>query len=135
MSAMPEAIPLTDEEYEPIRSVLFDHPRCGSAAEAKHRIAERLAEAGYRIVRADATTPDELVDEIFRLQNERDPDEDPGDLTIGVQDDSALHEVSQRGTTYALGGSVQHVLENALSCVRAGKDREPYYLNGWVGGG
>ena len=40
-------------------------------------------------------SPDELVQEIFRLQDERDPDSDPGDLTIEIQDDMMLAVVRQ----------------------------------------
>lgn len=40
-------------------------------------------------------TPDETVQEIFKLQLERNPDSDPGDLTITVQDDMPLVNVTQ----------------------------------------
>ena len=40
-------------------------------------------------------TPDELVTEIFRFQQKRNPDSDPGDLTIEVQDDMPLVMVRQ----------------------------------------
>lgn len=59
-------------------------------------------------------TPDELVAELFRLQNEKRPDDDPGDLTIDVQDDSAATFVYQRGHIVGNGGSIQQALENAL---------------------
>lgn len=42
--------PLTDDEYEPIRTALFDR-RNGSASEAKQAIADALATAGYVLIR------------------------------------------------------------------------------------
>lgn len=84
-------------------------------------------------------TPDELVAEIFKLQLERSPDSDPGDLTIEVQDDSSLVMVSQfrvisdkelaesdftavlekvQGTP---GNSIQNALENYLEAVKEGR--------------
>ncbi len=74
-------------------------------------------------------TPDEIVAEIFRIQMERVPSTDPGDLTlvIDVQDDSALHVVTQQysfgGITdpfLGVGGSIQAALEVALEKVRRG---------------
>lgn len=47
-------------------------------------------------------TPDEIVAEIFRIQEERNPDADPGDLWIDVQDDMPLANVGQH-RTYAYG--------------------------------
>jgi hypothetical protein len=59
-------------------------------------------------------TPDDLVNELFALQNAANPDDDPGDLSIDVQDDSALHAVFQRGRMIAYGGSIQEALEQAV---------------------
>lgn len=55
-----------------------------------------------------------LVSRLFRLQNEAKPDDDPGDLTIDVQDDSAMTAVFQKGRVIAYGGSIQEALENAV---------------------
>ena len=70
-------------------------------------------------------TPDELVAAIFKAQNKLRPDEDPGDLTITVQDDMPLVEVHNAGLekdqeeafgifTHCFGDSIQYALENAL---------------------
>lgn len=40
-------------------------------------------------------TPDEIIQEIFKIQQERNPDSDPGDMTITVQDDMPLVNVAQ----------------------------------------
>lgn len=70
-------------------------------------------------------TPDELVSEIFRIQNERNPDADAGDLMIDIQDDMALVSVHQwtdaaEGTTLiGFAGSIQRALEDALANVQA----------------
>src|SRR3954467_12595526 len=40
-------------------------------------------------------TPDSLVTEIFEKQNKINPDEDPGDLTITIQDDTSIVTVVQ----------------------------------------
>jgi hypothetical protein len=73
-------------------------------------------------------TPDEIVAEIFRIQMERDPDTDPGDLTltIDIQDDSALHIVAQQYSLESMsdpflgvGESIQRALEAALEKVRS----------------
>jgi hypothetical protein len=87
-------------------------------------------------------TPDELIAEIFRIQEERNPDEDPGDITIDVQDDMPLVMVSQTISSSAEaaaydngmkfsdfmmlaqgtpGGSIQDALENFLEEVKEGK--------------
>jgi hypothetical protein len=68
-------------------------------------------------------TPDEIVNEIFRLQNERDPDSDPGDLGIIIQDDIPMVEVTQRGRVrlgglLTMGSTIQEALENALIAVQ-----------------
>lgn len=86
-------------------------------------------------------TPDELVAAIFKVQSERSPDSDPGDLTIEVQDDMPLVMVSQlqfhvvseeelaesdfsavlekiQGTP---GDSIQNALENYLEAVKEGR--------------
>lgn len=70
-------------------------------------------------------TPDEIIAEIFRLQNDWAPDADPGDLTIDVQDDMPLVIVHQVGWNIidqgylGLGASLQEALEKALENVRA----------------
>lgn len=84
-------------------------------------------------------TPDELIAEIFKVQQELHPDHDPGDLTIVIQDDTALVMVSQdsnykfaeiegedaaawltrvQGTP---GDSVQNALKTHLEAVRKGE--------------
>lgn len=67
-------------------------------------------------------TPDELVSEIFRIQNERGPDSDPGDLTIDIQDDMAMVLVFQYnwdmdGEPLGMGTTIQAALEDALAKV------------------
>lgn len=70
-------------------------------------------------------TPDKMVAEIFRIQNERAPDEDPGDISIDIQDDSALHTVMQsrfNGTAIiGAGPNIQEALESALRNVRVNR--------------
>jgi hypothetical protein len=59
---------------------------------------------------------------------ERDPDADPGDLaiTIDIQDDSALHVVTQQyhfdiiDPYLGVGGSIHEALTNALEKVSRG---------------
>lgn len=70
-------------------------------------------------------TPDEIVNEIFRIQNERDPSSDPGDMTIGIQDDIPLVEVSQDrlgkpflSFALGIGSTIQEALEHALIAVQ-----------------
>lgn len=73
-------------------------------------------------------TPDEIITEIFRVQNEHDPDADPGDISIDVQDDMPLVLVYQDRFTaerfgrshIGTGGTVQEALENALASVKLG---------------
>lgn len=79
-------------------------------------------------------TPDELIAEIFRIQEERDPDADPGDIDITIQDDMPLVVVGQdrafsitepidpvggRKETY--GDSIQQALETLLQEVIDGR--------------
>jgi len=83
-------------------------------------------------------TPDELVQLIFRIQQERNPSADPGDMTIMIQDDMPLVMVSQdrmmtdadwKGDFADLitkvqgipGDSIQQALENYLEAVREGE--------------
>lgn len=66
-------------------------------------------------------TPDELVNEILRIQNERNPDADPGDITINVQDDMPLCTVHQKNEWIGMGDNLQHALENALNNVTDGR--------------
>jgi hypothetical protein len=67
-------------------------------------------------------TPDEIIAEIFRIQTERSPDTDPGDINIDIQDDSPATIVMQRGRNFppylGIGGSIQEALENALAYVK-----------------
>lgn len=75
-------------------------------------------------------TPDEIVAEIFRIQNEADPDADPGDITIDIQDDMDMVIVTQMSfptsqTTdptewepLGMGTTIQAALEEALTKVR-----------------
>jgi hypothetical protein len=70
-------------------------------------------------------TPDELVAEIFRIQDERNPDADPGDLTIEIQDDIPMVLITQDTWTdindiwqpLGMGTTIQAALEDALSNV------------------
>jgi hypothetical protein len=76
-------------------------------------------------------TPDELVAEIFRIQNERNPDADPGDLTIEIQDDMPMVLVWQAKwrdsdrfdiedfVPDGMGTTIQAALEDALTNVLA----------------
>lgn len=60
-------------------------------------------------------TVDELVQRLFRAQEALDPDADPGDLTILVQDDMPLVEVTQFGRDeHRAGGTVFGVLRQAV---------------------
>jgi hypothetical protein len=59
-------------------------------------------------------TPDELVTELFRRQTAAAPDEDPGDLTISVQDDATAVMVVQKGQIIGLGPSIEAALTSAL---------------------
>lgn len=69
-------------------------------------------------------TPDEIITEIFRIQEERRPDTDPGDIDISVQDDMpmvAIHQQSPEARPFgqlAFGESIQEALENALANVK-----------------
>jgi len=79
-------------------------------------------------------TPDELINEIFKIQEQRNPDVDPGDITIDVQDDMPLVMVRQTiyhkpGMPFAEhimlaqgtpGDSIQEALENFLQEVKDG---------------
>ena len=82
-------------------------------------------------------TPDELINEIFAIQQTRNPDADPGDITIDIQDDTPLVMVRQdRGPTNnrfgpdfakniilaqgTPGHSIQEALENFLQEVKDG---------------
>lgn len=67
-----------------------------------------------------ALTPDELVAAIFAVQNGRNPTGDPGDITIDIQDDSALHVVFQKNQIIGFGGSIQEALEAAFAAIAAG---------------
>jgi hypothetical protein len=75
-------------------------------------------------------TPDELVAEIFRIQNERNPDSDPGDLTIEIQDDLPMvlvwqyHWNDEDGQPFGMGASIQGALEDALRNLQV-KDARP----------
>lgn len=53
MTESPDIRPLTNDEYEPIRSALFDGSPGQGAGAAKRKIAENLIAAGYRIVKND----------------------------------------------------------------------------------
>ncbi len=60
---------------------------------------------------------DHLVSEIIRVRQEQvGPDEDPGDMTIVIQDDSALTTVQIDGLfgLVGVGGSIDEALQNAL---------------------
>lgn len=59
-------------------------------------------------------TADSLIAALFAAQNQLRPDEDPGDVAIGVQDDMPLVTVVQRDTIIGFGGTVLEALENAL---------------------
>lgn len=72
-------------------------------------------------------TPDELVSEILRLRDEREPDADPGDLSITVQDDMPLVEVTQRHQTIGRGSTLAAALADARDNVAAG------VAYGWLG--
>ena len=61
-------------------------------------------------------TPDELVTEIFRIQQERNPDGDPGDLTIEVQDDMPLVMVRQSRMWIEERESFSHHIAFAQGC-------------------
>lgn len=70
-------------------------------------------------------TPDEIVSEIFKIQNEANPDADPGDLTIDIQDDMELvaifqmsWDMEQRIEPLGMGKNIQAALEDALKKVR-----------------
>lgn len=77
-------------------------------------------------------TPDELINEIFKIQEARNPDADPGDITIDIQDDMPLVMVRQElppSEPFALhialaqgtgGFSIQEALENFLQEVKDG---------------
>ena len=74
-------------------------------------------------------TPDEIVSEIFRIQNERHPNADPGDISIDIQDDMPMVTITQTSLGKSLGqpfapfiagSSIQETLENALEVVRRG---------------
>lgn len=84
-------------------------------------------------------TPDELVREIFRIQEERWPNDDPGDMQIDIQDDMPLVVVRQaytyRGENLSPaeymaivqgvpGSSIQDALENYLKWVQSEIEEE-----------
>jgi hypothetical protein len=94
----------------------------------------------YRERMNSKMTPDELVRMIFRIQEERDPSADPGDMTIMIQDDMPLVMITQHNSTFKLepgenetagewltrvqgtpGDSIQDALEKHLEAVREGK--------------
>lgn len=64
---------------------------------------------------------DNLVSQIFELRGDREPDADPGDLTIIVQDDMPLAEVAQRGQTIGRGANVLSALGDAVDNVAKGQ--------------
>lgn len=73
---------------------------------------------------------DTLIHEIFKAQNERFPDNDPGDMMIYVQDDMPLVEVSQEswvrasdapGVGFVHGGDVESALKAYLAYIRDGR--------------
>ena len=70
---------------------------------------------------------DNLVDQMFRAREEREPYADPGDLTITVQDDMPLAEVAQRGQTIGRGRTLLAALSDAVDNVEKGKAYD------WVG--
>lgn len=71
-------------------------------------------------------SPDQMINEIFRIQNERDPESDPGDIVIDIQDDMPMTLVIQPSKQSMLnpylgiGDSIQAALEDALENVRRG---------------
>lgn len=67
-------------------------------------------------------TPDEIIKEGFRLQEKHDPDSDPGDLSIEVQDDMPMVAVYQDNAPLfsmpIMGKTVQEALEAWLEEVK-----------------
>ena len=61
---------------------------------------------------------DEIVKSIFSIQEGKDPDDDPGDIAIDIQDDSILVSVFQNGEILGWGNSIQGALEDALRKVQ-----------------
>lgn len=61
---------------------------------------------------------DEAIRELFEAREELEPDADPGDLAICVQDDMPLVEVAQRGQVIGRGGSLTAALADALGNIR-----------------
>lgn len=71
-------------------------------------------------------SPDELVHQIFKLQRQREPNDDPGDIEISVQDDSALVSVyqprwdgDQLNPLVSHGASIEDALTAHLQAVKA----------------
>jgi hypothetical protein len=83
---------------------------------------ERDMQAAYAEDLSKAQDPDALVRAIFATQNERWPDDDPGDITIEIQDDSDMVTLSQDfhglGDAMTFGTSVMDVLRKKLHEVR-----------------
>lgn len=84
----------------------------------------RLNEKAIRRIEADRArgeedtrTVDQLIDEVFHLQQQLEPNTDPGDMTIQIQDDMPMVEVGQVGfksksKSYATGTTVKSALLN-----------------------
>lgn len=62
------------------------------------------------------SSADQLVNALFTMQQKVDPEADPGDLTILIQDDMPLVEVYQHGREgrIAYGKTVEDALMNAI---------------------
>lgn len=63
-------------------------------------------------------TPDEKIAEIFRLREEYEPDADPGDITINIQDDTPMVNIYQRDQWIGVGGTLDSALDDALLNIR-----------------
>lgn len=64
---------------------------------------------------------DALVRKILLTREADEPDADPGDITIVIQDDMDLVEVVQRGQTIAYGSTLTQALVKAELNIRRGK--------------
>lgn len=74
----------------------------------------------------DSPDADRLVQQLFDLLEEEDPDSDPGDLTIDIQDDMPLVELythpndkSGPHGVFARASSIRDALLDAISQVEA----------------
>jgi hypothetical protein len=89
-----------------------------SAPEMRHIHEEAIADALAVLDGPDDDSADELVRQIHLILTTRNPDADPGDMTIGIQDDMPMVEVHLAGFHRGLFLAVAPTVFDALTLVR-----------------